>query len=59
MPPKTPKNARDLWKDETYADWGDWLAGSLFKATLLLALICFAIIFIVLVIAAIGASVGD
>ena len=58
MPPKTPKKPGDLWKDETYVDWGDSIAGSLFKATFLLAILCFALLVIVLLIGIVGSAVG-
>lgn len=58
MPPETPKKPSDLWKDETYADWGDWLAGSLFKITCLLTVLCFAGLVIALLIGIAGAAIG-
>ena len=58
MPPEAPKKPGDLWKDETYADWGDSIAGSLFKATFLLAILCFVIGGIVLLIGIAGSAMG-
>ena len=55
---KVPKNRREYWEDETWAEWGDWIVGNLFKLTCSLALLCFAVVIVLLLIGGAGTCIS-